>query len=65
MSVSKKYATVYQRGANIYSHKIYNFKADGTVIHVPFATLDSGIGASKGKMYGDTDQIREVNEFIR
>lgn len=60
MSVSKKYSTVYMKGEDIRSHEIVNFKAnEEDVIHVPFATLDSGIGASKG--YGDTMYIKDLN----
>lgn len=54
MSVSKKFVTVFKQGANIESQKIYNFKLEKNIIHVPFATVNSGIGASKGKSYGDT-----------
>lgn len=50
---------MYMKGEDIRSHEIVNFKANENVIHVPFATLDSGIGASKG--YGDTMYIKDLN----
>lgn len=63
MSISKRFGTIFIKDANIKSHMMISQKVDEHILHVPFATLDSGIGASKG--YGDSKMIKEINKYIK